>query len=120
MTAIFSLLLTVAAIVAVWAIIVGIIGVSLGIIKFLLPVIIPTVVGGLIGYMIGGTEKAVINGMIVGGGLIVLIYVCHLVESFAIFKLIFWVCLGVLLGSFLNMMVIFGIIGLAIGLYRMA
>lgn len=77
------------------------------------------VIGGLIGYLLGyQSDRALINFMILGGGLALLEFVSDIIEDYTIFRVIFWTLGGVVIGACLSLTIIGGIVGLGIGLWK--
>jgi len=77
------------------------------------------VVGGLVAFVIGyQSEQSLITGMIYGGivGLIILCY--SWLKDFWLFRVIICTLIGVGIGQLFGMMIIGGIIGLGVGIYR--
>ncbi|MBR1605110.1 MAG: hypothetical protein IJ660_03260 [Alphaproteobacteria bacterium] len=106
---------------AVWCLFVGCVGTVLGLVACIMKtkVFWYAVIGGLIGYLLGyQTDKALVNCMILGGGLALLEFVSDLIEDYTIFRIIFWTLGGIVIGAFLSMTIIGGIIGLGIGLWK--
>ena len=121
MEIIFGGLLCVLIIIGAWCLFVGCVGVALGAISCILRTRLfwYAVIGGLIGYLLGyQTDRALINCMILGGGLALLEFVSDLIEDYTIFRVVFWTLGGIVIGAFLSMTIIGGIIGLAIGLWK--
>lgn len=121
MATIFGALFLVLIVLAVWCLFVGCVGTVLGLVACIMKtkVFWYAVIGGLIGYLLGyQTDKALVNCMILGGGLALLEFVSDLIEDYTIFRIIFWTLGGIVIGAFLSMTIIGGIIGLGIGLWK--
>ena len=121
MATIFGLLLLALVIIGAWCLFVGCISVVGGFIACILKTKLfwYAVIGGLVGYVIGyQSDKALINCMILGGGLALLEYASDFIEDYTIFRIIFWTLGGIIIGSLLNMIIVGGIVGLLIGLWK--
>jgi len=77
------------------------------------------VIGGLIGYLLGyQTDRALINCMILGGGLALLEFISDITEDYTIFRVAFWTLGGIVIGAVLSLTVVGGIVGLGIALWK--
>ena len=118
---IFSVIAIIVSVLIMWGLACLCLGVCCAAIKVVLesPIFWFAVLGGLIAYACGyRSDRALINGMICGGGIVVLFAACSLIESYAVVKVICWAAAGLLIGYFAGMMVFCGIIGLLVGIYR--
>lgn len=118
---IFGALLLVLLVIGVWCLFVGCVGTILGLIACILRTKLfwYAVVGGLIGYALGyQTDRALINCLILGGGLALLEYASDFIEDYTVFRIVFWTLGGIVIGAVLSLTIIGGIVGFSIGLWK--
>lgn len=122
LTTIFSVLGVILMFVLVWCFCVFCLGASLGFGLFIIstPIFWAALIGGFIAYLCGYTDQGIIYGMLIGGAIASIYYICTIVENYTVLKILFWTSVGVLIGLPLGMMVILGIVGFGFGIYRIA
>lgn len=121
LSTIFSIIVVILGLLLLWGLVILILGVCGAAIKVTLssPIFWAALIGGLVAYLLGyQSDQSIINGMIWGGGTMLLIMVCSWIGSYTVLKVIGWTFLGVALGYFLGMMIFLGIIGFIIGIYQ--
>ncbi len=120
MSTIFGVLMTLLGLFVLWCIVVGILSVCGAVIKLSLqsPIFWAGIIGGLLVYLCGGrSDSAIWAGIIIGGGIVVVYYVCSIFGS-SIFKIIIFALVGGFIGYLLGgLMILFSVIGLGVGIY---
>ena len=121
LSTIFGVLMTLLGLFVLWCIVVGILSVCGAAVQLTLqsPIFWCAVIGGLIVYLCGGrSDSAIWAGIIGGGGVMVLYYICTIFSISKIFKIILFTLIGGFIGFLCgDLSIFFGIIGFCIGIY---
>ena len=121
MAVIFQILTVIIICFVSWCLLVAFFGTILGVATVIIcsPVFWGAMVGGLIAFWLGYSSTwELINGMIIGGGVVLLFGACELINSYKIIKLIVYTVLGVLVGLLIGIPIFTGIIAFLYGLYK--
>lgn len=126
LSTIFSVLSVILMLVVLYGVFCLVVGVSVGIIQYILnsPLFYLGLIGGLIAYWCGAGEAGIKTGMILG--VVIPLVFWGVVALFKglqipwgkVLSPILWGIVGVIIGAFMGMSILFGLIGFIYGLYR--
>jgi len=120
LASIFGVISVILGVLLAWFLLIAILSICGTILKltFRSPIFWAALIGGLLVYLCGGgSNSAIIIGMSVGGGLMLLGIICSWLGDFKIFKIIFCTLISILIGSLCEFMILFGLIGFIAGIF---
>ena len=120
LSTIFGVLMTLLGLFVLWCIVVGILSVCGAAVQLTLqsPIFWCAVIGGLLVYLCGGrSNEAIITGMIIGGGVMLLGYICTIFGLSKIFTIVICTLIGGFIGFLCgDLSILFGIVGFIVGI----